>query len=161
VEDDSYKDQQEGASMFRFQSDSQAMSLFAFHDGLEHDPRALVLKAVGVAGLGLSDVGLSQVPGPMLSAYATLWQRWELKSGAPDAVVPPCLGEDPDDLAYPVRSGLVVTVSGSPTAYVVCGGPGEDLDEPGLTGRLSRFAEHPFYAPVGSGASSAIVWRPK
>ena len=137
--------------MFRFQSDSQAMSLFVFHDGLEDDPRALVLKAVGVAGLGVSDVGLSQVLGPMLSTWATLWQRWELKPGAPDAVVPPCLGEDPDDLAYPVRSGLVVSVCGSPTAYVVCGGPGEDLDQPGLTARLCRFAEHPFYAPVGLG----------
>jgi hypothetical protein len=47
--------------------------------------------------------------GPTLAGLNANWQRWSLPTGALAALVPPCLGEDPDDLAYAVRSGLVVT----------------------------------------------------
>jgi hypothetical protein len=40
--------------MFRLQAELQVVSVFVFHDGLEDDPRGLVLKAVGVQGLGSS-----------------------------------------------------------------------------------------------------------
>ena len=148
--------------MFRFQSDSRATSLFAFHDEVEEDARSYVLKAVEAPTLGSGDITLLRITGPRLAGLNARWQRWSLNAGAPDVLVPPCLSEDPDDLAYTVRSGLVVTVLGSTTAYVVCGGPGGELDEPRLTTTLCRFAENPLWAPVGCrGGAAAVVLQPK